>query len=164
MGIIITPLLRHNYSCHQEGMDWKEIKEITEPAFKKVRRWRVVIGSYKSTECMRRDWDHNMFRYFYELVFGVPIRELEVILWNLAKPKFGQEFMKPSQTFLLLTILRDIGTLTIREAALDEFLPRCSICSKFTQGDRELLFAYPEKSYKKLSTKLRAIGQSRGKL
>lgn len=113
---------------------------------------------------MRRDWDHNMFRYFYDLVFGVPIRELEVILWNLAKPKFSQEFMKPSQTFLLLTILRDIGTLTIREAALDEFLPRCSICNKLTQGDRELLFAYPEKSYKKLSTKLRAIDQSRGKL
>ncbi|TEY74749.1 hypothetical protein BOTCAL_0070g00160 [Botryotinia calthae] len=96
-----------------------------------------------------------MFQYFCDLVFGVPIREIEVILWNLAKPRFDEEFMKPSQTFLPLTILRNVGNLTIREAALDEFLPRRS--SMFTQAERKLLFTYPEKSnlldkksYKKL--------------
>ncbi|TGO61812.1 hypothetical protein BCON_0024g00120 [Botryotinia convoluta] len=140
-----TPLLRYSSSYRKNGLDCKEIKEITQPAFKKVRRWRIVISSYKSSKSLRPEWEINLFQYFCDLVFGIPIRGLEVILRNLARPEFGEELMEPRQTFLPLTILRNVGNLTIREAALDEFPPPRHN-SSFAQDNSELLLAYSEKS------------------
>lgn len=89
-------------------------------------------------------------------MFGVPIRGLEVILWDLAVLEDGEELMEPRQTFLPLTILRNVGNLTIREAALDEFSPPRHN-SRFSQPNSKMLLAYADKSnlldkksYKKL--------------
>ncbi|KAF7939584.1 hypothetical protein EAE99_001389 [Botrytis elliptica] len=155
---IFTPLLRYGNSYRQEGLDCKEIKAITQPAFKKVRQWRIIISSYTVSKEIRPEWEHNLFQHFCDLVFGVSIRELEVILWDLAVPEYGGKLMEPRQTFLPLTILRNVGNLTIREAALDEFPPPAPRKnSRFSQSNSKLLLAYPDesnlldkKSYKKL--------------
>ncbi|TGO27010.1 hypothetical protein BPAE_0049g00370 [Botrytis paeoniae] len=122
-----TPLLRYGSSYRQKGLDCKEIKEITQ-----------LQGT-------RQEWELNPFQYFCDLVFGIPIRGLEVILRNLAGPEFGEELMEPRQTFIPLIILRNVGNLTIREATLDEFPPPRHY-SSFAQGNSSLLLAYPEKS------------------
>ncbi|TGO66745.1 hypothetical protein BOTNAR_0055g00340 [Botryotinia narcissicola] len=151
-----TPLLGYGPSYRQKGLDCKEIKVITQPAFKKVRQWTIIISSYTIRKVIRPEWKHNLFQHFCDLVFGVPIRQLDVILWDLAVPEYGEELMEPRQTFLPLTIFRNVGNLTIREAALDEFPPP-RIDSRFSQRDSKLLLSYPDKSnlldeklYKKL--------------
>ncbi|THV51335.1 hypothetical protein BGAL_0114g00070 [Botrytis galanthina] len=153
---MLTPLLRYGSSYRQEGLNCKEIKAITQPAFKKVRQWTMIISPYTIRTAVRPEWEHNLFKLFCDLVFGVPIRRLEVILWDLAVLEHGEELMEPRQTFLPLTILRNVGNLTIREAALDEF-PPSRHNSRFSQPNSKLLLAYADKSnlldkksYKKL--------------
>ncbi|KAF7901001.1 hypothetical protein EAF00_003222 [Botryotinia globosa] len=67
--------------------------------------------------------------------------------------------MEPRQTFLPLTILRNVGNLTIREAALDEFPPPRHN-SLFSNRDSKLLLSYPDESNlldKKLYKKLKRL-------
>ncbi|KAF5874554.1 uncharacterized protein Bfra_004565 [Botrytis fragariae] len=52
-----------------------------------------------------------MFQYFCDLVFGI-------LLEILSQYGSGEELMEPWQNFLPLTILRNVGDLTVREAAL----------------------------------------------
>ncbi|TGO42570.1 hypothetical protein BHYA_0007g00700 [Botrytis hyacinthi] len=159
-----TPLLRYGSSYRQKGLDCKEIKEITQPAFKKVRQWRIVIISYTIRKALRPEWERNLFQHFCDLVFGTPIRGLEVILWDPAVPEYGEELMELRQTFLPLTILRNVGNLTIREAALDEFPPPRHN-SRFSQRNGKLLLADPDKSNlldKKLYKKLKHLAEGNG--
>ncbi|TGO17969.1 hypothetical protein BTUL_0013g00420 [Botrytis tulipae] len=103
--------------------------------------------------------ERNQFQYFSDLVFGIPIKGLEVILWNLAVPEFDEELMQPRQTFLPLTILRNVGNLTIKEAALDKFPPPRHN-SRFSQRNSKLLLSYPDESNlldKKLYKKLKRL-------
>lgn len=115
----VSPLFRYNHGHHRVQSDEIDIDD-TPPAITKVQRWKMVVSSYKDLDWERQTWGLNVFPYFCNRLCNIPIKEIEVVLCDV-NTETEQQHMGPELTLRPLTILRNVGRLTIREAKLDEF-------------------------------------------